>query len=218
MTKKHLLTSIIAFVIIALSASVFTFAYFYQKDLREKEGTIGLVDVKADIYFDDNGVRKEATPIEINQSVSKEKVYYVNVSNLNSIHHINKLRVDFKIKSNVETYFRFKLIDTLTLVIETDAGQRELSVPNEGIEYKLDNESNWYLDQTSSWYYYKNRVIKDGNELTIPFIIEGLAYDLRPQQYKIQLGIKIEAVQAERGPEMNWDLVTPPWKEEGDDW
>lgn len=218
MTKKHLLTSIIAFVIIALSASIFTFAYFYQKDLREKEGTIGLVDVKADIYFDDNGVRNEATPIEINQSVSKEKVYYVNVSNLNSIHHINKLRVDFKIKSNVETYFRFKLIDTLTLVIETDAGQRELSVPNEGIEYKLDNESNWYLDQTSSWYYYKNRVIKDGNELTIPFIIEGLAYDLRPQQYKIQLGIKIEAVQAERGPEMNWDLVTPPWKEEGDDW
>lgn len=147
----------------------------------------------------------------------KNKVYALNISNFDNNNHINNLRVDFEITSSVETYFRVRIIDTMTLTyVRADGKTVELTIPRasyDEIPYGIDYDD-WYYDETSDWYYYKEKVTAADGFIT--FIKEGLSYPLWPDDYTIQFGLIIEAVQAKGGPFNNWGLNNPPWDEEGD--
>lgn len=203
MKKRYFITSFIILVLVVVVTTFFAFAYFFDQDSKEFEEEIGSVGINAFIYFKDGANEIPPTEIITIDNIKKPNVYEVNVSNQNSAYFITKLRVDFLVNSNVETIFRVRLIDTLTLTVNTPAGLQELSMPNVGIPYVLG--ANWYFDQNTNWYYYTETVKSvDSSTLVIPFIIEGLNFDLMSTQNRIQFGIKIEAVQADKGPENNW--------------
>lgn len=207
--KKQLKLSFILLVVVALASTIFVTAYLYQILVINKEREVGQVDVDPNIYFVNELENEPGKYVEMINETVKEKVYHVNIANYSDTYHINKLRIDFSINSNVETYFRVKIIDTLTLIYTNSRGQTvELSVPNEGIEYTI-NSDLWYLDQNSGWYYFREKVTKDTNP-KISFIEQGLNYPLKSPQYKIQLGIKVESVQAHLGPDKNWGFEIKP--------
>lgn len=202
MKKRYYLTSFIVLSLVVFLTTFFAFAYFFNEDSFSIDEPVGLVDVKAEIFFMEGQTKIDPIEIITISGVKKPNVYEVNVNNVNSQYFITKLRVNFIVNSSVDTIFRIRLIDTLTLEVNTPQGLQELSMPNVGIPYELG--ANWQLDQNTSWYYYMTEVKKENDPLVIPFIIEGLEFDLLSNQNRIQFGIKIEAVQAELGPENNW--------------
>ena len=212
MEKSYKTILIVLSTLLVLTTSIFTYAYLTQKSDKEDEIPIGLVKVNSHIYFENGSDKTPPQQVETITNHYKENVYHVNISNLNSLYHINKLRIDFNVESSIETYFRVKILDTLTLTRpKSDGTIEELAITsNEPVNYNI--ASNWYY-HNDDWYYYQNKVIKNDN--TIPFIIEGLEYDLMQPQYNIQFAIVVEAVQSHLGPNNNWHLETKPW---GGEW
>lgn len=217
MTKrKWLIISMLFLLIIAVNTVSFVYAYFYKEaNVPNTELNFGQVDVSSLIYFENGTELIDPINVPTRDNQSKQGIYYVNISDLDNPYYINKLRVDFNIESTVETYFRVKIVDTLTIVYEKANGDIvEISVPSESTEninYQIDS-NNWYHDQKSDWYYYKNPVTK----LTglIKFIESGLQYPVHRDEYQIQIAVIIEAVQADGGPLNNWFEPVKPWNKE----
>lgn len=213
MKKSYKTILIVLSTLLVLTTSIFTYAYLTQKTDKEDVIPIGLVKVNSHIYFQNGNEKTNPQQVETISNHFKENVYHVNISNLNSLYHINKLRIDFNVESSIETYFRVKILDTLTLTrTKSDGTIEELAITfNEPVNYQIG--TNWYY-HSDDWYYYQNKVIKNNNNI-IPFIIEGLEYDLMQPQYNIQFAIVVEAVQSHLGPIHNWHLETKPW---GGEW
>ena len=215
MKKNIKVVSLLLMVVMFLSTTL-TFSYLFSSEIVDDERIIGTVGVASDIYFvqEDGSKLRDLEEVEMKNPVTKGKVYRVNVSSTNDQHHIDRLRIDFLVNSNVETYFRVRFIDSLTLTYTNSKKETiEQSVPNDGISYVFG--SDWYYDANSDWYYFKSKVTKTTHSV-INFIMEGLEYPLKPVQYQIQLGLKVEAVQALNGPKENWGLITQPWNNGGE--
>lgn len=209
MNKKHLVKPIIYFSLTIMFFFVSLInAYLLFYDDAFDDVTVGLVKVDANVYFEKNNLIIPPVYVETLNPYFKN-VYHVNISNLESNYHINNLRVDFNVTSNVDTYFRIRIFDSTTITyIRADGTTAELVVPStELIEYEIDLLSDWYYDEINDWYYYKYKT----QDEVISFIKEGLEYNLMPKEYQIQFGVLIEAVQAYLGPVNNWGLASQPW-------
>lgn len=214
MNKKKLTIILSLVLIAAIFAGSFVYAYFYLSDKLDPEREFGEVFVLSPIYFDDGVNTTEPEEFETISGYRKTGIYGVNISDLTSDYHINDLRIDFEIKSNIETYFRVRIIDSLSIVyINAEGKTVELNLPTvDLIEYNIDEEL-WYYDDANDWFYYKDKVtLEDG---IISFVTKGLNYPLQISEFKIQFGLIVEAVQAYRGPLENWKLDSKPWPEGG---
>ncbi|MDY0276552.1 MAG: hypothetical protein RBQ97_00555, partial [Acholeplasma sp.] len=190
MKKNIKVVSLLLMVVMFLSTTL-TFSYLFSSEIVDDERIIGTVGVASDIYFvqEDGSKLRDLEEVEMKNPVTKGKVYRVNVSSTNDQHHIDRLRIDFLVNSNVETYFRVRFIDSLTLTYTNSKKETiEQSVPNDGISYVFG--SDWYYDANSDWYYFKSKVTKTTHSV-INFIMEGLEYPLKPVQYQIQLGLNV---------------------------
>lgn len=209
MKRTSLMLAIIITIIVIISTTI-TFAWIYLKEETNIDKDFGNVDVKTELYFQ-NGYEK-TDPILTDSILGsvKNKVYRVNVTDINSLYHINKLRVNFKINSKIDTYFRVKVIDTLTAT-KTDSSGRtyEYALVNDEIPYEYNQLDDWFFDISTNWLYFKTKVNSSTNDIN--YIIEGLNYGLKPVGYSIQFMVIIDAVQAHLGPEKNWGLDSAPW-------
>ncbi|MFA5692199.1 MAG: hypothetical protein WC907_01170 [Acholeplasmataceae bacterium] len=213
MNKKQLIKPFIYFIATSLFFVIGAInAYLLFFDTSNENVTVGKVVVNSIVYFEKNNAAIPPSKVETIYPHLKD-VYYVNISDLESDYHINNLRVDFDVLSNVDTYFRIRLFDSTTIkYIRADGSTAELVLPTtELIEYEIDLIDDWYYDEINDWFYFK-QVTK--NEI-VSFIHAGLEYNLMPKEYQIQFAIQIEAVQAYLGPINNWGLNEPPW---GGEW
>lgn len=217
MTKKNgLIISLILLITIAVTAVPFVYAYFYQEtEVPDTDRTFGEVKVSSTIFFQNGTAPISPINVPTRNGHFKQGIYYVDISDIADPYYINKLRVNFQVESTIETYFRVKIVDTLTIVYDKANGDKvEISVPSEtteNINYSID-DTLWYYDETTDWYYYMDTVtIMDGS---IIFIGPGLQYPVHRDEYQIQFSIIIEAVQAIGGPLKNWNEPVKPWNGE----
>lgn len=189
----------------------------------ESEHEIGDVEVGHRLYFMDGAEAIEGRFVEVDPEASdpalryKRGVYEINITDRDSDNFIEKLRIDISVKSDVDTYIRVKLVSTMILRYSKPTGSaNEIQVIGQD-QVVLNVGSGWY--KNGDYYYYTAPVKKEGAEdLVIPFIIdyfEGTYFSPYPENYSIQLGVVVDAVQALGGPQNHWNLKNPPW---GGDW
>lgn len=217
--SKKILIALIGLILLTVSAVTFVYAFLIQEIFGDEDRTFGHVLVLNPVYYQDTTDPEYVGTID---TFTKTGIYKLNISSTSSPYHINKFRIDFDIQSNINTYFRVRIIDTLTIVYtKADDTKVEISIPSTSqISFNIAT-NHWYYDQTSDWYYYKSVVV--GPDMTaepvVPVIINfieapltsDLIYPLYSNDFFIQLAIQVEAVQAVRGPKENWYLTSRPW-------
>ena len=194
-----------------------TYAWFTGKfeDIINVE--VGFVQVDLDVYFDEDSTRVEATEVETLTDVYKNGVYYVNVVSAADPYYFNDLRLDLYVSSNVDTYFRVKIYEQLTLtIVNYDDSLTELSILIDGYMPFNYETTDWYDNRIYDDYIYYEVPVKRTSE-TEPTMISLIAsappagFSTYPPGYSLQLGFSVEAVQASGGPEHVWDLAEKPW-------
>lgn len=209
MKRTSLILTIIITILVIVSTTI-TFAWIFLRDEKVVDKEFGNVDVKSNLYFLNGTEKTDPILADSVLGISKVNTYRVNVTDINSLYHINKLRLDFEINSKIDTYFRIKVIDTLTATKTDSSGKTyEYALVNEEIPYEFNQLEDWYFDISTNWLYYKNKVNNTTNEIS--YITEGLNYGLKPLGYSIQFMVIIDAVQAHLGPLNNWGLSNAPW-------
>ncbi len=204
---------------LALSLAVFsTYSWFTARFEETFHANVGFVDVDLDLYFvDDYGTPTPAAEVEIVDGVYKPGVYAVNVVSDGAPDYFNRLRLDINVNSNVDTYFRVKIYEQLTLTyLNYDDSLTELSILIDGylpFNYEM---TNWYDNRIYDDYLYymvPAQRVAEGVPLEIPLIAASAGEDFSPYSpgYSLQVGFSIEAVQADGGPENVWGLVDTPW-------
>lgn len=207
----------IALILIIMTTTGIITAFLLDQESIEKDHTVGFVKADYDIYFMKDGVRYEANEVVIpNTTVIKAGVYHINVVDSNAISFIENLRIDFKVTSNIDTWVRIRIIETLIFKSENQLGLiTESSITTEPTQYFI--AANWYDNQADDGYFYYMEPIKrldENNANVLPFIpsyFEGVFYNARPLGYEIQLAIVVDSVQLHEGPIHNWFYDTPPW-------
>ena len=214
---------IISLALLVFSVSLFvvsSYAWFTGKYEQWFHGEIGFVSVEMDVFFDD-GIGDPIPAIEVVtiDDVVKPGVYEINITSNQSDYFFEDFRLYFNVKSNVETYFRVKLYEELTLRVENfDGTITELSILIDGYMPFNYEETNWYFlnRDIDDYIYYTQKVTRSSasEPLSVPLIMSYFAeenFPLYALNYSLQLAISIEAVQADGGPEENWGLRTTPW-------
>ncbi len=152
--------------------------------------------------------------------VTKPGVYFINIISNEGENFFENFRIKVLVNSNVDTYFRVKIYEQLTLIYTDYQGQvTELSILFDGqmpFDYDL---TNWHDNRTlDNYMYYKTAVQRDG--VGDPFeigLIAGYTLDdfiVYSPGYSLQIAFSIEAVQSNGGPENVWGLAKPPWDTE----
>ena len=219
-----------ALVLLVFSSLLFigsTVAWLTQLLSEDVTVEIGQVVVDIDVFFYDDGtsVRTEAQEVviddmgtpETTDDVTKPGVYLVNITENTSTHFFDDFRVHIEIYSSVNTYFRVRIIEQLTLTYVNYLGVvTELSVINN--EYMPFNytTTNWYDNRSIDGYmYYQLPVQRVSESVPLQLDLIGSApvggFSTYSPGYSLQIAFSIEAVQASGGPENVWELSTPPW-------
>ncbi len=216
--KRRMLFSLI---LLAFSLFLFVFAsyaWFTGKYSNTLDVEMGFVQADVDLFFMDGSTRVEATEVEIDTGVTKPGVYLVNVVSSAASNHFENLRIYVSVSSNVDTYLRVKVYEQLTLTYENyDGSLTELSVLSDDYMPFNYDFTNWYDNRLSDDYiYYKLPVerVDESTPLEIGLItsyFSGESFANYSPGYSLQIGISIEAVQADGGPENVWNLSTAPW-------
>lgn len=181
--------------------------------------TIGEVQIELVMYYEKDDIIYPIQEVYIDQDLNLKKpgVYFINVVDGQAIEFIENLRIELLVYSNVDTYVRIELLDTLILRTENYLGVKTeipITTPTPTDFYTT---SDWYDNRTIDGFYYYKNTVKRASVSTpallqfIPSYFEGINYNARSFGYEIQLGVRVEAVQAHLGPQYNWDLNTPPW-------
>ncbi|HEY8445128.1 MAG TPA: hypothetical protein VIK94_03245 [Bacilli bacterium] len=209
-----LLIMIIFLVFISFSKDTIA-SFLVASRMKDDKVTIGDVKVIARLFYEKEGVLYPAREINLNGNDTKKGVYFVNVSDTSALEYIDNLCIKIYVYSDVETYVRVKLFEELSIVKDTPFGKIEYSMPmTEDINYHYD--SNWIL--YDDFYYYPQKLIRQSKQIPteISFIVpqENLItpYD---DDYFLQVGVRLESVQALLGPQKNWGLEEAPW---GGEW
>jgi hypothetical protein len=206
--------------LLTLATTVFvgvSFAWFTEEEQVTYTGQMGFVDVDIDVYFEDEfNNRTEAEEVQMD-TTSKPGVFRINITSNTADYFIEDLRVDLIIKSNIDTYFRVEIYEQLTFIYEEDGVLNEMTVPyTQGVNLNY-NFTNWYDNRIfDNYIYYMNseKRINETTPLVIPLIdsyFAGQSFDTRSPGYSLQMAFSVEAVQADGGPQNNWDFATPPW-------
>ncbi len=217
--KRRVITSFVLLVL-ALSSFVFvTYAWFTNMFEDAFTAEMGFVDVDITVYFDDGlGGQIPAEEIAIAPGVTKPGVYFVNVVSDENPSYFEDLRVYIDVKSNINTYFRVKIYEQLTLIYTDYQGEiTELSILMDEympFNYEL---TNWYDNRTYDNYLYYQLPVQRVGEFTpleiglVTSYFSGQSFNTYSPGYSLQIAFSIEAVQSEGGPENVWGLPTPPW-------
>jgi len=211
----------LAVLLFSLSLFVFSsFAWFTGKFEAWINAEVGFVEVEMEAFFDDGvGDPIPAQEVETINGIKKPGVYEINIISNQSDDFFEHFRLYFNVKSNIDTYFRVKIYEQLTLKIENyDGTITELSVLIDGYMPFYYETENWYYDNrnTDDYIYYTEKVQRGSGGEPTPI---GMITAYFPEEdfsvyaigYSLQLAISIEAVQAEGGPEENWGLTETPW-------
>jgi hypothetical protein len=147
---------------------------------------------------------------------TKPGVYKVDITGVTNPLYFDQFRVRILVNSTVETYFRIKIHEQLTLIYDIPGGQNELTVvASETMPFAYDTQY-WYKNpqDLNKYIYYKTRVQDDnGYSLVVPFIASAPTggFSPYPSGYSLQVAFTVEAVQADGGPQNVWGLTVPPW-------
>ncbi|MDY0277264.1 MAG: hypothetical protein RBQ97_04185 [Acholeplasma sp.] len=199
--KLGIVVLIAAFIIVAS----FSFAYLFKSGIYSDTGAVGFIEVNEDIYVGNH----VSIPFAKVKGKPKLGVHELNVYDKSHGYYIDKLRVDFNVESNVDTFFRVRIYDALILKTVLQNVETEIPIPRDKpTGYQIGDD--WYYDEEGDWYYYKN-IVKKGDLDNVKFIVEGLDYGLNSPQYHIEFSVKVDAVQAYYGPSSNWGIGNPPW-------
>lgn len=222
--KRKMLFSL-ALLVFSLLLFVFSsYAWFTGKfeDLVNVE--VGFVQVDMNVYFDDGVTTYPATEVEIAEGVYKPGIYEVDIASPASFNYFENLRVYIEVSSNVDTYFRIKIYEQLTLTyLNLDDSITELSTLIDGympFDYQLtDLEENliWYDNRIfDDYFYYMDPVIRNSEsepmEIGLITSFSSGSFGTYPIGYSLQIGFSVEAVQALDGPEQVWSLLETPWE------
>ncbi len=217
--KKRMIVSILLLMITLLSFVFITYAWFTNRYDFSFQAEMGFVEVDIHVYFDDGfGGEIPAEEIVVAPSDSKPGVYFVNVVSEANDFYFEDLRVYIDVKSNINTYFRVKIYEQLTLIYTDFQGKiTELSIFTEDFMPFNYETSNWFDNRAFDNYLYYQLPVKRINETTpleiglITSYFAGQEFSKYSPGYSLQIAFSIEAVQSEGGPENVWDLQTPPW-------
>ncbi len=221
--RKMLLS--LALLVFSLCLFVFSsYAWFTGKFSEWLNAEVGFVDVDMLVYFEDDVlglVPADDVPdakVEITTGVYKPGIYEINIISNQSANYFEDFRLKLEIKSNVDTYFRIKIYEQLTLTyLNYDNSITELSVLIDGFmpfNYELDN---WHDNrEIDNYLYYKNPVRRVGvdDPLEIWLIseyFEGQNFANYSLGYSLQIAFSVEAIQAHQGPDKVWGLTETPW-------
>ncbi len=218
MTKTRIwIISILSILLVSL-ASVFVVAYLLDQDTVVDSRLIGDIDVTLLLYYHKDGVDYpiEEVVIDQNDAVFKSGVFQLDVADPQAVEYVENLRIKLLVASDVDTYVRVRIVETLTLTTINYLGERtEIPIVSEPTLFNF--ESTWHYEEgLENYYYLKDKVkrLDASTPLEVAMITSyfpGANYNPRPLGYTVQFGVKVEAVQALMGPEMNWNLPNPPW-------
>lgn len=217
--KRKMLFSL-ALLVFSLFLFVFSsYAWFTGKFQDYINAEVGFVEVDLDLYFEDESLQRyEAEEVEIAVGVFKPGIYEVSIDNAGAFNFFENLRVDLTVSSNVNTYFRIKIFEQLTLTyLNFDDSITELSILIDGympFDYQV---TDWFDNRAIDDYiYYKLPVQRTGESVPmqiglITAYFTGESFGEYPIGYSLQIGFSVEAVQASNGPVNVWGLDLTPW-------
>ena len=220
--KHRLILPMTAFLFVVMTTLFVVVAFLLNQGTLETDTTIGNVQVSGRVFFEQNGIEQEAEEviIDVTSNTRKPGVYTVNVIDANALEFIENLRVELSVESDVDTYIRVSLVDSLTLIITNFEGvQTEIPIIGNPFEFNVTDD--WYDRVDVDGFYYLQTPVQRQDEntpLVIPLIEEyfpDLSFSALPIGYSLQIALRIEAVQAIEGPQRRWNLPTPPW---GGEW
>ncbi|TVP94040.1 MAG: hypothetical protein EA374_08015 [Acholeplasmatales bacterium] len=216
--KHRLILPVSAMLFVLMTTLFVVVAFLLNQGTLETASTIGDVSVSGRVFFEQGGFETDAEEVVIDlvSDTRKPGVYTVNVIDVNALQFIENLRVELFVESDVDTYIRVSLVDSLTLLITNFEGV-QTEIPIIGDPFDFNVTSDW-VDRVSvdGFYYLQNPVqrLDASTPLVIPLIEEyfpGLSFSPLPIGYSLQIALRIEAVQAIEGPQRRWGLPTPPW-------
>jgi len=218
---------VLSLVMLGFSLTFFVFAsWSWLTQLFEENvtATVGFVEVDVYAYFWNGTTQIPAELVVIDylapgdeDDVTKPGVYLIDITSNSADNFFDDFRLYIDVSSSVDTYFRVKIYEQLTLSYENYEGTiTELSILNPDympFDYAL---TNWHDNRIIDNYMYYKLPIKRVNETTPLEIGMITQYSLAPFSiyspgYSLQIAFSIEAVQADGGPENVWSLPTPPW-------
>lgn len=218
--KLRWLKALFMLILVAVLSVSLTSAYLTDSKTIDDDLTIGHVSVnRIHVYYESNGTTNDANPVSVLDR-HKNGVYEVNISDANHSEFIKNLRVDVYVSSNVDSYMRLRLKDVIIRKTTNYQGDiTETAVTHEPTIFNLGTD--WHkevneINKYDTYYYFKNKVKQTGDDpLVVSFVIPydiSQDYNAYPEDYHMQLGIKLEIVQANYGgPLHNWKLNNPPW-------
>lgn len=226
--KKHFF--IVSFILIFFLVFVGVISSFLLKnDTINNNFKVGNVEVEVFVYFEKYNDQNELivykdnldyVATSVNEgSFTKFGVCRVNISDRNSIQFIENFRVEIKIYSNIDTYFRVAPYEQLTLTYEASGKIREVATTQkEYMDFNYDPESKCFDNRSYDGYIYCKEKVKRVDENTPQTITligdyyEGKSFGVYDERYSLQIGFIIEAVQSIDGPHKNWGLDQTPWR------
>lgn len=199
---------IVSFSTLFLFVSVVT-AFLLFFDEIDNNFTVGEVVVDVDTFFE-----VETQVIEPVEGVSiTNGVIILNINDVNADNFFDNFRVNIRVKSNVDTYFRIIMYEQFTLT--TSDGLTEIAITRDEYSQFKFNKDFYDNREVDDYFYYKNTVkrVSEQEDNIISFIVENNNYShpIYDSKYTIKIGFVIEAVQALDGPLNNWGLENRPW-------
>ena len=219
-------------VLLTFSLSLFvlaSWAWFTNAFIDERDYTIGYVDVDVVPYFvicdgDPSVCEIPATLVELKEDPTKTKpgIYLIVLDSKGSPYFFENFRLKFLVNSSVDTYFRIKIYEQLTLTyLNAESSYTDLTILNN--EYMpFDYDFNGWYDSRDidDYLYYKSPIQRKDIDTPLPIhLINQYELDSFPiydANYSLQVAFQIEAVQAYKGPKNEWGQEAPPWDYYGD--
>jgi len=169
-------------------------------------------------YLNGRSYCNEANEYEIGLGVTKPGVFYINIDSNSSIYFLENFRLNIVVKSSVDTYFRIRIYEQLTLSYENyEDTITELSILEADFMPFNYNLTNWFDNRSidnSMYYKYPVKRVSAIAPMIIPLIPafeSGVNFPVYDTGYSMQIAFSLEAVQAFGGPEYVWGHEAPPW-------
>lgn len=225
--KKRFILSLCALLLTSALFVISTVAWITQLFEEQMAAEFGKVEVDIDVFFyeDSTSTRTEAQEVVIDDmdtpetadDVTKPGVYLINITENTNARFFDDFRVHIEILSSVNTYFRVRIIEQLTLTYTNYLGVvTELSIiNNEYMPFEY-STTNWYDNRSIDGYLYYQLPVKRTSE-SVPLQLDLIAsapaggFSTYSPGYSLQIAFSIEAIQSSGGPQNVWGLPTPPW-------
>ncbi len=211
---------ILSLTLLGLSLTLFVFAswsWLTQMFSDDITAEVGMVQVNIDAYFWNGTTRIEAGEVEIAEGVYKPGVYLIDITSNLADNFFEDFRLYIHVSSSVDTYFRIKIYEQLTLsYVNFEGTITELSILNQDYMPFDYVTTDWFDNrQNDNYIYYQIAVQREGvstpKEIGLIMAYNLANFSVYSPGYSLQIAFSIEAVQAEGGPENVWSLATPPW-------